>query len=612
MGLNELRFEASDARELERQLSFRLDRLELEPDGPDCGPVETATAGDSFTLAPGALLLVQTPLPPRAELALELTGDPDSRVELYLSRNGTPQRRIDLATGEGHLAERLTVGDLVSTELVAVGRGPGITTVRILEISGDERPAAWRAACELLWKEPLAAAGLLGLLVFAVAVGRRWPDSRAGLWLDCTVLLALAATLRFAYLSAYPELDPGRFGDSWEYLQRSRYLLKGVPFWSDTSWHAWLTWIRPPGYYLFLAGFLGPLGGGLTMIAKIQAVLLAATVVAGYLVAYPLFGRGSALATGLLIAFYPQMITSASWILSDPLALFLTTTALACLSWLAVRPRWPLALVAGAIFGLGCLVRSAPLYFVPLAALLLYLGQRAPRRKAPALALAGAALLVVLPWCVRNSTIYGKPMGIDDLMIPNFLMAHPDPEILPAELEASGVWGEADEAREQYFRWLWRGNTGARLTLDSGRILGRGLVRMAASPGTTLRRFGLHLKIYFQRFPRLYSAHFLGESDGCRVSSWTDALNLIYLPTLILAIPGAVLALRRRQSWPLIAWILFFVVVTNLFFYPSYMPGRYRLPIYPALAALAGLALSRTGEALVDLFRRHRRPAAGA
>ena len=105
--------------------------------------------------------------------------------------------------------------------------------------------------------------------------------------------------------------------------------------------------------------------------------------------------------------------------------MFLTTTALACLSWLAVRPRWPLAFATGAIFGIGCLVRSAPLYFVPLAALLLYLGQRAPRRKGPALALVGAALLVVLPWCVRNSTIYGKPMGIDDLMIPNFLNHHP-------------------------------------------------------------------------------------------------------------------------------------------------------------------------------------------
>ena len=48
----------------------------------------------------------------------------------------------------------------------------------------------------------------------------------------------------------------------------------------------------------------------------------------------------------------------------------------------------------------------------------------------------------------------------------------------------------------------------------------------------------------------------------------------------------------------LIAWILFFVVITNLFFYPSYMPGRYRLPIYPALAVLAGLTLSRTGDLL--------------
>jgi 4-amino-4-deoxy-L-arabinose transferase-like glycosyltransferase len=378
-----------------------------------------------------------------------------------------------------------------------------------------------------------------------------------------------------------------------------------------------------------LAAILGPLGGGLALLGKVQAVLLAATAAAGYLAAYPLFGRGAALAAGLLIAVYPQTITSATWILSDPPALFLTTAALACLSWLAVRPRWPLALGTGVLFGVGCLVRSAPLYFVPLAAVLLYLAVRgrrphgrasgaagpsarpSSRRWSPALALVAGTLLVVLPWCIRNSLLYGKPMGIDDLMIPNFLMAHPDPQILPSELEKTGVWGEAEKTREQYFRKLWRANSDHRLTLDSGRILGRGLLRMAASPGATLARFGVHLKIYFQTFPRLYSAHFLGETEGCRVSWWTDALNLIYLLTLALAVPGAWLALRRRQAWPLVAWILYFVVVTNLFFYPSYMPGRYRLPIYPALAVLAGLTLSRAAGALAAYRLRRPRPGGG-
>ena len=277
------------------------------------------------------------------------------------------------------------------------------------------------------------------------------------------------------------------------------------------------------------------------------------------------------------------------------------------------RPSWPLAVATGALFGIACLVRSAPLFFVPLAALLVYFGQRAPRRKAPAMAFAAAVVLVVLPWCVRNSLIYGQPMGIDDLVIPNFLMAHPDPEILPPEIAEVGVWGEGDtEARRDAFQQLWRANRDGDLTRAGGRILARGLWRMAASPGATLERFGLHLRIYFQPFPRLYPAHFLAEREGCRVSMWTDAFNLLYLLVLILAVPGAVLALRRRRAWPLIAWVLFFVVVTNLVFYPSDMPGRYRLPIYPALAALAGLTLSRSGEWLASVLSWRRRPAAAA
>ena len=86
-------------------------------------------------------------------------------------------------------------------------------------------------------------------------------------------------------------------------------------------------------------------------------------------------------------------------------------------------------------------------------------------------------------------------------------------------------------------------------------------------------------------------------------AAWTDALNFVYLLTLALAAAGAALAIKRRPSWPLLAWILFFVVVTNLFFYPSYMPGRYRLPIYPALAAFAvGLiTIGQAGAVVAEL-----------
>ena len=612
-GLNELRFTSSAAKERGRQLSFLLDRIELGPAGPGCGPVERATANAAFTLAPGAILLAEVPLPPDAEVELELVGEPGGAIELHVGRDGRPQRRIDLNLESERQTERLDAGLLMSNQLVFVSRGPAATRVRLVDVHRRDTAGAWRLACGIWWWEALLAAGFVALLGAAAASGRRWPEGRAGPWLDCALLLGLALVLRFLFLDAYPDVDPKRFGDSHEYLRRSGYIIRGtVSLWNDIHWHAWQTWIRPPGYYLFLAALRAPFGGGLQLLAPVQAVLLALTAVAGYLVAYPLFGRGAALVAGLLVAVYPQTIISASWILSDPLSLFLTTTALAGLSWVAVRPGWRLAAATGAVFGVGCLVRSAPLYFVPLAGLLLYLGLPRPRRKAPALALVVAALLVVAPWCVRNSIRYGKVMGIDDLVIPNFLMAHPDPEILPAELERAGVYGEASEAREEYFGYLWRANKGARLTRDSGRILGRGLWRMVTTPGTTLERFGLHLKIYFQGFPRSYVTHFLQERSGCRVVAWTDALNFVYLLTLVLAIAGAALAIRRRQSWPLLAWILFFVVVTNLFFYPSYMPGRYRLPIYPALAAFAGLAVSRVVTALATWRQRRRRPAGGA
>ncbi len=598
-GPNRLEFQASKAAERVRQLGFCLDRLEVGPVEPDCAAGELRTAAEPVELAAGEVWQVSLEPLPRARFELAVAGQPGAAGVLYLSRGGRLLRHLELAVPAGG-RDSLAFGDgnRLADALVVIARGPGELRLELAAASGDPSTSAWRVACGLWWREALLAAALVGLL--GLGIRRRWqlPGGRYGPWLDAALLLALAAAVRFAYVDGYPEPDPMRFGDSWEYLRRARYLLAETSLGSllrDTTWHAWLSWIRPPGYYLLLAAVLGPLGGDLDTVAAVQAGLLSATALATYHVAYPLFGRGAALAAGLLFALNPETVLSASWILSDPLSLFLTTAGLACLSWLVTRPGWPLALATGGLFGLACLVRSAPLYFVPVAAGLVYLAQRRPRRKAPAVVLLGATLAVVVPWCVRNSLIYDTAMGIDDLVLPNFLMAHPDPELLPGvAADDDGPWGGDVEARRQaYYRKLWRANKDGELTRASGRILRRGLGRMAANPRRTLRLFGRHLAIYFQPFPAYYARSFLPEEDGCIAAAWTDALNTIYLASLLLALAGALLAARTRGSWPLLWWIVYFVVVTNLFFYPSYMPGRYRLPIYPALAALAGLAISR-------------------
>ena len=229
VGLNNLRFTASAAREGDRQLSFRLERLELEPAGPGCGPVETATRRRRLHPRP------RSGAPDAAAAAA--AGRAGARARRRARRRGraVPEPRRHDRSGRFELdhhrrppgraaGDRRSAVDRDRRRVARTGHDHGCGCS---DVSGDERPAAWRAACGLLWKEPLAAAGLLVLLALAVAVGRRWPGSRSPLWLDCVLLMGLALALRLAYLHAYPELDPGRFGDSWEYLRRSRYLIRG-------------------------------------------------------------------------------------------------------------------------------------------------------------------------------------------------------------------------------------------------------------------------------------------------------------------------------------------------------------------------------------------------
>jgi len=572
-----------------RQLALALDRIEVRPSS--CGPQQliatSLRSGEPVDLAAGSLLLFSPLLPPSPRLRVIAEGNPGATLEVFSYASGQHSSLGMVTVGStGRVEETLAADPCCQADsgLVVLVQGPEPVRLSSLVLAGDVSPRAWRRAYGLVGKEALLIAALTALVIALAYARLRLPFARYAPWLDVALVSALALVLRLVFLQEYP--DPGRSGDAFEYLLRARRLAAGhTQIFLDASWHGWQTWTRPPGYYLFLAAILGPLGGGVKTVIQLQAVLSALAAGATYLIAYPLFGRGAAVAAGLVSALYLESIGSFSRILSEPLYMLFLVPALAALSWTAARPSWRVAALAGTLFGLAALVRSAPIFYVPLAAVLLLIvhGFRPARRAA--IALVGAMALVILPWCIRNSVIYGTVTGIDDLVVINLLQVSPDDRFVSIrDLDL-----ETPEGARAYYSRLQAANHDRHLSRQAGAVLKATLEKKIADPVAALGGFAANLVSYFsldeQSFRHTHREHRLD-----RVHFLTDLMNIQYLFVLVLGGCGFLITVRDRRTWPLVLWFFFNMVIINLLFHPE---TKYRFPTLPVAMVFAGTVLAR-------------------
>jgi 4-amino-4-deoxy-L-arabinose transferase-like glycosyltransferase len=210
------------------------------------------------------------------------------------------------------------------------------------------------------------------------------------------LLLAVALVLRVGWVSIQgAEPDP-RLGDQSEYLQLGRNLLAVHELkLHDARFEQDVYAYRTPGYPLLIAAC----GGNVRAIRVAQAVLDTSTVLAIYLLARPYITPGASLAAAAFVAFNPFLIYFTALVLTE-------TLFTAMLAWgmvlLAVRRR-NFTLAGIALLALAVHVRPSALGLVVLLA-----GaagwQCCPRTGIRNAILAAAAtLLVLLPWGYRNA-----------------------------------------------------------------------------------------------------------------------------------------------------------------------------------------------------------------
>jgi len=170
---------------------------------------------------------------------------------------------------------------------------------------------------------------------------------------------------------------------------------------------------KGPGYPVFLAGLYAIFDEDVQKVAFVQALMGAISSGLVFLLAARVFSVGTATLAGLLHAVSPTMLAYIPVLASENLSVPLLLGTILALDWARDRESgraYGALVLAGALFALGLLTRSAVLFVLPACILLLVYDLRFRRWnfKKPAVFVAGV-VLALSPWIVRN---YVAGLGI--------------------------------------------------------------------------------------------------------------------------------------------------------------------------------------------------------
>ncbi len=259
-------------------------------------------------------------------------------------------------------------------------------------------------------------------------------------------LLGLGLRLDYAIRAPHDPVDDAR-----AYARISRALSEGEGYTQGRDF----TYLQSasnyqPGLPLFVTGIYEVRGGVDEETARIVLALLSsAAIIFAFLIGRRLAGPNAGLIAAAATAAYPALLEYTGMLMTEPVG----TALLSGMLLLYLRGRegtrtWPWA-ATGVAIGALAMLRPEYLLFVvvlPGLALLPWRGDPDGRRRLGRAALmAGCALLVVLPWTVRNYVAFDRVVPISTgggqvLYEGSYLRAGPDPEEITADLLAQYPW----------------------------------------------------------------------------------------------------------------------------------------------------------------------------
>ena len=214
-----------------------------------------------------------------------------------------------------------------------------------------------------------------------------------------------------------------------------------------------LTAYRPPGPSLVYAAIYRVVGHHPTAIRIFNCALAAASCLLLLAIGRRTVGETSAWIGAIIWAAWPQSIVLSGTLLSEQLALAaLLWLVLAALTF-AERPTFNYALLAGIALGTNLLVHPSRLFVLPVLGLwVLVQFRRSPRTLALATIVPIIALLMLVPWIVRNERVFGafipfSTMGGSVLLQGNNRIVATEPEYLGYNVWDTAIPEYADALR---------------------------------------------------------------------------------------------------------------------------------------------------------------------
>lgn len=395
------------------------------------------------------------------------------------------------------------------------------------------------------------------------------------------VVFGLAFFLRLIYLLQiqsiplfYHLAGDGRTYDEWaQRIAAGDWLGQGVFY-------------QAPLYPYFLGVVQALAGHDLWLIRILQILLGSLACATVFLIGQKLFSRPAGIAAGLLLASYAPAIFFDALIEKSVLDLILIVALLYALLVLREthRSKW---VAAGAALGLLGLSRENALILAPVVVLWIVLAhpeQRLSLRGRWLGLFAGGLLLVLVPVGLRNLAVGGEFTLTTSQFGPNFFIGN-NPSADGTYGSVRKVIGEVQLEGPDAKRLAERA-AGHELTPGaiSNYWLKQALGYIASEPAAWLKLMGL-------KWLRVWNAREIEDSDDFYIYQKFSSL-LAFLAGVNhfgvlapLAALGVLVTWRRwRELWLLYAMIFALALSVAIF----YVFGRYRFPLVPLLALLAG------------------------
>ncbi|MDI6791410.1 MAG: glycosyltransferase family 39 protein [bacterium] len=381
-------------------------------------------------------------------------------------------------------------------------------------------------------------------------------------------IFILALAVRLAFVLFFPPLYAPDTG-SYEIIAKS--LIKGDGF---SSAPGIPSAGRPPLYPLFLAGIYFLFGQSHLAVKLSQALLGAISCIIIYFISKEIFDRRVGLWSGAVMALYPPLISTAGFVLSEELAIFLLAISILFLTKATKRKQTGWYVLSGIFMGLTTLCRPMTLLF-PFFLYLAFLFLPFKKREFFWISIFLLATVVtVAPWTFRNYVRFNAFIPVQDCGGGmNFWMAtySSSDGIIPY-----GSPQEYSPKDQEVYNRIIEGLS----PIEADKACFReGIKNIINNPSG-----------YFRLCARKFERYWFWIPGGVKVLQPHPKIKLgvtiVDYLVLLLAILGLGVGLREnwRDKLPLIAIILYFTI-TSIFLFVA-LP-RYRLPIMPYVLIFA-------------------------